>query len=321
MLAPIILFVYNRPEHTKKTVDALKKNEFASESVLYVFSDGAKEEATEEQKNKIREIRNYIHTITGFKELIIEEAPKNKGLANSVIYGVTKVINTHGKAIVVEDDIVTHPFFLRFMNECLDKYEDRRDIFMIGGYNMAFEFPWWYWKDIYVVHRSCSWGWATWKSCWDLADWSVSDYSIMCQDINLQNKFNRGGNDMFPMLTAQMNGKIDSWAIRWDYSLYKHDAVCIRPVRTLVTNNGLDGTGIHCKQTDDKTAKPYNKLTYEIKLYKRLKVYTSIEQAFKNTFYPAQPHPHPPFSYKIRRFLADIGIYNCCRYIKHLFLQ
>jgi len=319
MLVPIILFVYNRLEHTKKTVDALKKNEFASESVLYVFSDGAKEDATEEQKNKIREIRNYIHTITGFKELIIEEAPKNKGLANSVIYGVTKVINKHGKAIVVEDDIVTHPFFLRFMNECLDKYEDRKDIFMIGGYNMAFKFPWWYWKDIYVVHRSCSWGWATWKSRWDLADWSVSDYSIMCQDINLQNKFNRGGNDMFPMLKSQMNGKIDSWAIRWDYSLYKHDAVCIRPVRTLVTNNGMDGTGIHCKQTDDKTAKPYNKLTYEIKLYKRLKVYTSIEQAFKNTFYPAQPHP--PFSYKIRRFLADIGLYNCCRYIKHLFLQ
>jgi hypothetical protein len=318
-LSPIILFVYNRPKHTAETVEALKKNEFASESVLYVFSDGAKEDATEEQKNKIREIRNYIHTITGFKELIIEEAPKNKGLANSVIYGVTKVINKHGKAIVVEDDIVTHPFFLRFMNECLDKYEDRRDIFMIGGYNMAFKFPWWYRKDIYVVHRSCSWGWATWKSRWDLADWSVSDYSIMCQDINLQNKFNRGGNDMFPMLTAQMNGKIDSWAIRWDYSLYKHDAVCIRPVRTLVTNNGMDGTGIHCKQTDDKTAKPYNKLTYEIKLYKRLKVYTSIEQAFKNTFYPAQPHP--PFSYKIRRFLADIGLYNCCRYIKHLFLQ
>lgn len=319
MLAPIILFVYNRPEHTKKTVEALKRNELASESVLYVFSDGATEDATEEQKNNVHEIRKYIHTITGFKELIIEEAPKNKGLANSVIYGVTKVINKHGKAIVVEDDIVTHPFFIRFMNECLDKYEDRRYIFMIGGYNMAFEFPWWYWKDIYVVHRSCSWGWATWKSRWDLADWSVSDYSIMCQDINLQNKFNRGGNDMFPMLTAQMNGKIDSWAIRWDYSLYKHDAVCIRPVKTLVTNNGMDGTGIHCKQTDDKTAKPYNKLTYEIKLYKRLKVYTSIEQAFKNTFYPTQPLP--PFSYKIRRFLANIGLYNYCRYIKHLFLQ
>ena len=321
MLAPIILFVYNRPEHTKKTVDALKKNEFASESVLYVFSDGAKEDATEEQKNKIREIRNYIHTTTGFKELIIEEAPKNKGLANSVIYGVTKVINKHGKAIVVEDDIVTHPFFLRFMNECLYKYEDRSDIFMIGGYNMAFEFPWWYWKDIYVVHRSCSWGWATWKSRWDLADWSVSDYSIMCQDINLQNKFNRGGNDMFPMLTAQMNGKIDSWAIRWDYCLYKNNAVCLRPTKTLVHNYGMDGTGIHCGTGELNTAPEYKRRTYVIKLPLDIKVHKSIEKAFAKTFTQYLVHQHLPLSWWLRHWLDTMGLYTLFRKAKHLIIK
>ena len=316
-LSPIILFVYNRPKHTAETVEALKKNELASESVLYVFADGIKKDASEEQIEQIREVRNYIHTITGFKEIIIEEASTNKGLANSVIYGVTKVINKHGKAIVVEDDIVTHPFFLRFMNECLDKYEDRRDIFMIGGYNMAFEFPWWYWKDIYVVHRSCSWGWATWKSRWDLADWSVSDYSIMCQDINLQNKFNRGGNDMFPMLTAQMNGKIDSWAIRWDYSLYKHDAVCIRPVRTLVTNNGMDGSGVHCGPLrEDYTAPMYDNSTYRIKLPRKVKVYKTIESRFAATF--THQAPSLPMSWHIRHTLDKLGLYQFCRKTKHL---
>ncbi len=317
MLAPIILFVYNRPEHTKKTIEALKKNEFASKSVLYVFSDGAKENATEEQKKKIREIRNYIHTITGFKELIIEEAPKNKGLANSVIYGVTKVINKHGKSIVVEDDIVTHPFFLRFMNDCLVKYENRKDIYMIGGFNMQFNFPWWYMKDIYIVHRSCSWGWATWKDRWDNADWAVSDYSIMNEDTNLQNKFNRGGNDMFPMLTAQMQGKIDSWAIRWDYCLYKHDAVCIRPVKSLVSNCGFDGTGVHCgTQNSDSHAPLYNKAKYKIHLPLNIKVSSSIERRFKETYTP--PIPPQPFSYRLRRTLADIGLYQYCRKLKHL---
>lgn len=322
MLAPIILFVYNRPEHTKKTVDALKKNEFASESVLYVFSDGAKEDATEEQKNKIREIRNYIHTITGFKELIIEEAPKNKGLANSVIYGVTKVINKHGKAIVVEDDIVTHPFFLRFMNECLDNYKDRDDIFMIGGYNQRFNFPWWYRKDIYLAHRVCSWGWATWKSRWDKADWAVEEYSFMCKNPKKQTLFNRGGEDLFPMLTAQMDGKIDSWAIRWEYSLYKFNAVCIRPRFSFVVNCGFDGSGVHCgKVRDNYSADMYNRKKYCISLPINIRTHKAIEIVFRNTISPVENTQNFSFMYKVRRKLNELGLYKYCRILKHLFLD
>lgn len=322
MLAPIILFVYNRPEHTKKTIEALKKNELASESVLYVFSDGAKDDATEEQKNKILDIRNYIHTITGFKELTIEEAPKNKGLANSVIYGVTKVINTHGKAIVVEDDIVTHPFFLRFMNECLDKYEDREDIFMVGGYNQRFKFPWWYRKDIYLAHRVCSWGWATWKSRWDMADWSVEDFPLMCKNSKAQLIFNRGGDDLFPMLKSQMEGKIDSWAIRWEYSLYKFNAVCIRPRYTLVLNCGFDGSGVHCGKVRDKySADMYNRKKYCISLPINIRTHKAIEIVFRNTISPVETTQNFSFMYKVRRKLNELGLYKYCRILKHLFLD
>lgn len=321
MSAPIILFVYNRLEHTLKTIEALRKNELASESILYVFSDGPKEDATEEQKNKIVHVRNYIHTITGFKQIIIEEAPFNKGLANSVIYGVTKVINKHGKVIVIEDDIVTHPFFLRFMNDCLERYEDRKDIFMIGGYNMKFKFPWWYRRDVYAVHRSCSWGWGTWKERWEKADWNVSDYNLMLNNTLLQEKFNRGGKDMFPMLKAQMEGNIDSWAIRWDYCLYKNNATCIRPAYTLVKNCGLDGSGVHCGIEQDETAQTYDKQTYNIYLPKSVRVYDSIEKRFASTYTPSDKKQRLPLSWFLRHWLNEIGIYKHCRQIKHIILR
>lgn len=267
MLAPIILFVYNRKAHTIRTVDALLKNELAKDSILYVFCDGPKDNASEEQILKVREVQEYVKTIVGFKDIHIKINAYNNGLANSVIAGVTNVLDEYGKAIVVEDDIITHPYFLRYMNDCLDVFKDRQDIFMIGGYNYNFRMPNDYIDDVYVVHRSCTWGWATWKNRWDKADWSVGDYDLMCNDKGLQKKFNRGGEDMFPMLKSQMNGEIDSWGIRWDYCMYKHDGLCVHPVKGLCSNSGFDGSGIHCENTVNETSAPlYDKRNYEIKI-------------------------------------------------------
>lgn len=283
-LAPIILFVYNRPEHTRKTVEALKKNELASESVLYVFADGAKSGSTEEQLKKVKGVQDYVNAISGFKEIHVEKSEKNKGLANSVIAGVTRIVEQYGKIIVVEDDIVTHPFFLRYMNECLDVYKDRQDIFMIGGFSNNIKFPWWYKKDIYVLYRSCSWGWATWRDRWSLADWKVSDFQQMCHNKKLQEKFNRGGDDMFPMLQAQIEGKIDSWAIRWDYCMYKHNALCVRPVKTLCVNAGMDGSGVHCSTTERVLNAPlYPKnAPYRFNLVKNISISCIIAKRFKD---------------------------------------
>ena len=204
------------------------------------------------------------------------------------------------------------------MNECLDKYEDRKDIFMIGGYNQRFKFPWWYKKDIYVVHRSCSWGWATWKNRWNNADWEVEDYKNMCEDIKQQAKFNRGGKDMFPMLKAQMDGKIDSWAIRWDYTLYKNNAVCLRPIMTFVHNCGMDGSGVHCGVEKDTTSHEYNKPTYSIKLPRNIRVYKNIERAFAITFTPNIQQRHLPLTWWVRHWLDNVGLYTLCRKAKHL---
>ncbi len=253
MLAPIILFVYNRPEHTRKTVEALLKNEFASESELYIFADGPKNDAGDELIGRIRDVRTYIRGIIGFKELNIIEQNHNVGLDTSIINGVTQVLQKHGRCIIVEDDIVTHPWFLRYMNECLEKYKQDERIYMIGGHNVRMKIPWWYRKDVFLVHRGCSWGWATWKDRWETIDWTMQGYDNFLKDEKQQKLFCRGGDDMLPMLIEQMQNEVPAWDIRFCYTLMKKDSYVLLPVKSLVLNYGFDGSGEHCGILDPKT--------------------------------------------------------------------
>lgn len=309
-LSPIILFVYNRLDHTRQTVEALQKNELAAESTLYIFADGAKENATNEQRQKVQSVRDYIHTITGFKEIIINEAPRNKGLANSIISGVTAVVNEHGKAIVLEDDLVTHVYFLRYMNEALDFYEDDHRIFSIGATSYNIGFPKDYKHDVYIAHRSESCGWGTWSNRWNLADWEVKDFNTFITSPRQIKKFNRGGNDMTPMLQSQLNGKIDSWAIRWDYCMYKYDAYCLRPTMMLIQNIGFDGSGIHSGDTlpPNYYTAFYNSQEYDIRLVKGIKPNATIERNFKKF---QSPELNITYFTQIKRFIKRV-----CRLVK-----
>lgn len=279
-LAPIILFVYNRPEHTRRTIEALKANELAEESDIYIFVDGPKDNAFEDQREKIQQVRDYVHGINGFKQVYIQIAEKNIGCADSIIRGVTQVINKCGRAIIVEDDILTNKFFLRYMNEALNRYEKDRRIFSIGGYQCNMKIPWWYKKDVYIVHRHCSWGWATWKDRWDCADWEIRDYQALLRSHKLIKQFTRGGGDMLPMLIDQMEGKIDAWDIRWDYTLCKHNAYCIYPSYSLTNNCGWDGTGVHCIGGSEPIGKQYMSNRYKIHLPKRIRSSIKIQKEF-----------------------------------------
>ena len=198
MCAPIILFVYNRPWHTQQTVEALQNCELAAASDLYIFADGPKANATEEKRNKISEVRKYIHTIDGFHSVTIKESETNKGLANSIISGVTKVIERYDKVIVIEDDIVAHPFLLRFMNEALDFYHDDKKIYSIGGFNYDFPFSPQYTKDIYIVHRAESWGWGTWADRWKNVDWDINDAQSFFNSKREQKRDDPGTHKSFP---------------------------------------------------------------------------------------------------------------------------
>ena len=160
MVAPIILFTYRRAAHTRRCVESIKISPLAAESILYIFSDAAKG-ATDVAD--VQEVRDYIKTITGFKNVLVEEAPENRGLANSVIYGVGKVLEEHGRAIVLEDDLVLSPYFLSYMNEALEMYKDEEDVININSHILTSPMTF---SDNFLISFANSWGWATWKRGW-----------------------------------------------------------------------------------------------------------------------------------------------------------
>lgn len=245
-LAPIVLFTFNRLDHTKKTIEALKQNILAKESELFIFSDGAR---NSDEEIKVELLRNYLKTIDGFKNVNIVEAQSNNGLAKSVIGGVTDIINKYNKVIVLEDDLITSKYFLAYMNECLEKFENRGDIWSISGYGPKIDIHNEYKDDIYLTRRASSWGWATWKDRWQLVEWEINDYYIFKKDKNMIREFNSSGKDLAPMLDDQIYGRIDSWAIRWVYSQFKNGMYTVYPVRSLVRNIGNDLSGTHTTNT------------------------------------------------------------------------
>lgn len=252
-LAPIVFFVYNRPKHTETVLNALKKNTLAKDSLLYVFSDAAKKEKDFENVNKVREI---VNKIDGFKKVFVTEAKTNIGCADSIISGIAKVINEHGKAIIIEDDILTAPNFLEFMNEALEKYENDKRIFSISGYNVPMQIPGNWETPVFLTYRYSSWGWATWIDRWSEADWDVLGWQEIFTDKTKNKLFRRGGDDLPYILRAQMNGTIDAWDIRWYYSHYAKNRFTVFPAYSFIENIGFDGSGIHCGKAGKAPNKP-----------------------------------------------------------------
>jgi hypothetical protein len=245
-LSPICLFVYNRIIELENTIDALKKNYLATESVLFIFSDGAKNETDLEKVNKVR---NYIHSVSGFKTIQIIESSHHQGLADSIITGVSNIINQYNKVIVLEDDLVTSSNFLDFMNQGLDFYVDDQNIFNINGYSLDLKSLKVYPKDFYLAYRASSWGWGTWKDRWNGIDWKAKDYSTFMWNPMKHLKFMRGGSDMSYMLWKQMNGKIDSWAIRWCFHQFKNNQLSVVSSQSKVINIGINDNATNTKKT------------------------------------------------------------------------
>lgn len=250
MVAPVAIFVYNRVDHTKQTLEALMKNNLATETDVYVFCDNYKNENSRKAVELTREYINSLKNNNPFKSFNVEYAEKNKGLANSIIYGVTKVIDKYNKIIVLEDDLVSSENFLSYMNQTLNFYNNDMRIWSISGYTFNIDIPKEYNESVYLSYRGSSWGWATWKNRWDKVDWSVKDYNEFKNNYNKRRAFNRGGRDMSVMLDAQMLKKCDSWAIRWCYSQHRENMYTIYPVKSYINNIGVDGSGTHRVSSD-----------------------------------------------------------------------
>ncbi len=248
-LAPICLFVYSRLQETKQTVESLQNNILASESELYIFSDGEKDERT---RYDVQTVRKYIRTISGFRKITIFESRMNKGLANSIISGVTQVIKEHGKVIVVEDDLILSANFLNYMNQALDFYKDKPRVLNVSGYSFNLKYPDDYKYDVAFSYRFSSWGWATWLDKWEKVDWEMKDYSSYRWNLFKLVRFMKGGSDLVRMLRRQMHGEIDSWAIRFDYHHFKYNLLDVFPVKSKVFYNGFGSGATHTIKACDR---------------------------------------------------------------------
>ncbi|UFS69726.1 glycosyltransferase [Geomonas sp. RF6] len=239
--APIVLFVYNRPWHTRQTVEALARNPLAPESDLLVYSDAARTAAAAEA---VGEVRAYLKTIRGFRSVQVTEREENLGVARSVIAGVSDAIGKFGEAIVVEDDLVTSPHFLGYMNDALRLYRDVEEVVSIHGYlyPVAQTLP----ESFFLKGADC-WGWATWKRGWDLFEPDGRKLQAALAARKLERRFEFNGTYPYcRLLEDQIAGRNDSWAIRWYASALLHDRLTLYPGRSLVHNIGNDLSGTHC---------------------------------------------------------------------------
>ena len=244
---PICLFVYNRPRETAEVLASLAQCQLAEEHELFIFSDAAKNKSVVADVRKVREL---IHRTTGFRAVHVMEAERNKGLAKSIIEGVSAVIAEQGRVIVLEDDLILSADFLQYMNDALAAYADDKRIWSISGYSPAVPFPADYKDDIYLTPRASSWGWATWVDRWSVIDWEVQDYAQFARDRQQVIQFNLGGDDMSRLLALQQRGRINSWAIRWCYAQFLQHTFTIYPKRSKVLNQGFGANASHAGWND-----------------------------------------------------------------------
>ncbi|GAB4302134.1 MAG: glycosyltransferase [Desulfuromonadia bacterium] len=244
--APIVLFVFKRPDHLRRTIETLKNNVDASDHDLIIFSDAPRGEADREGVGRVRE---YIRAIEGFRSIRIVERQTNAGLARSIIEGVTAVLKEYDRVIVLEDDMETSPYFLKYMNEGLERYGDEERVISIHAYcyPVKGKLP----ETFFLKGADC-WGWGTWRRGWSLFE---SDGRRLLEELRQRSLLRRFDlNGAYPytrMLREQIAGKNDSWAIRWYASALVHDRLTLYPGRSLIRNIGTDASGSHCHATEE----------------------------------------------------------------------
>lgn len=240
---PVVLLAYNRPDALQRTLDALAANALAGETDLYIRVDGPRSDA---DAAKVDAVRTIAQQARGFRRVEVVCADKNRGLAASVIAGVEQVLDRSEAVIVLEDDLVAGEGFLAYMNQALAKFRNRPEVFSVCGYTNRVTPPEGYAYDAYFCPRSSSWGWGTWRDRWQSVDWNPTRASLRKN----AGAFNRwGGSDCAKMLRDWMDGKRQTWAIRFCYSQFLQGKVSLFPLRSLIDpSGGFDGGGTNCRK-------------------------------------------------------------------------
>ena len=245
LFSPVVLFVYNRLWHVRETLTYLQSNQLADQTDLIVYSDGPK---NREDEKKISSVREYIRSVKGFKSVKITEHTNNLGLSRSIIAGVTETVNTYGSVIVLEDDMVTSPYFLLYMNDALNYYKNEEKVISIHGYfyPVKTDLP----QTFFLKGADC-WGWGTWKRGWDLFNPDSKALLNEIRNRKSEKEFDINGTYAYTkMLSDNALGKNDSWAIRWYASAFLENRLTLYPGKSMVENIGTDSTGTHCDSTE-----------------------------------------------------------------------
>lgn len=306
-LAPIILFVYNRPLHTEKVLEALMLNELADQSTLYVYSDGPKNEASEKDLKNIKEVRTLIRKKKWCKEVFIVESIVNIGLAKNISTGVTEVVTKHGNIIVLEDDIVTSKGFLKYMNDALEYYENEEKVIHISGFMYPHDkkLP-----ETFFYNVPLCWGWATWERSWKYFESdSVKLWNLIQSKKNI-NGFDKFGSDyLSSQLAHNITGNLNTWFIKWHASVYLKNGYTLYPSVSLVDNIGFDNSGVHNGATElftnDVLAE--NISIKEIDLVENIEA-TGIISSFYNQFIFSPTFKNPEnisFKKKLKRKIKN----------------
>jgi hypothetical protein len=249
--APVVFFAYNRPRHTSEALRSLASNDLASKTDLIAYLDGPK---TEKDRLLVAEVKAVIEKTREFKSVTLIQRGKNIGLARNIIDGIGSVIQKHGRVIVVEDDLLVSPAFLRYMNDALVYYEEKTTVWHIAGFtedigrsNVDESF---FWRTMYC------WGWATWKDRWQHFEKNPSNL-VKRFDSRMIKRFNLdGANDFWSQVLANEKKILDTWAIFWYATIFQNDGLCLNPYVSYVRNVGFDGSGIHCENDSLRQAAP-----------------------------------------------------------------
>ena len=239
-LAPIALFVYNRPDHTRRTLSYLQKNRLAEDSRLYIFSDAPK---TAADRAKVEQVRQLAREITGFKSIRLVQRLENLGLANSIIAGVTQLVNEYGKVIVFEDDLISSPYTLQYFNESLARYANEEKVMQVGAYmfdhgNKAL-------PETFFYRVAFSWGWATWARAWKNFEPDVDKLMLQFDKQKISRFSIEGTMNFWKQVQDFKAGRNNSWAIRWYASIFLNGGLTLNPSHSLIHNIGHDGSGVH----------------------------------------------------------------------------
>ncbi len=273
-LAPILVFVYNRPQHTSRLIESLVNCELSEKSELFIFIDAPKKDYSAELLEKNKEVKELVRKINHFKKVTIFENKLNKGVDKSILDGVTQIINHHNKVIVLEDDLLVAKSFLKYFNWALDVYERNENIYSVNGFMFPINYPH---KNVQLLPLSSAWGWGTWKNRWEKFHFDEANRNLINNSPTLKTKFNLPGVDYASMLISNK----ECWDINWYFHVFKNNGLNVFPSQSLIKNTGFDGSGVHCP--DEELIQTFNHNT-EVHLTKRTETDISFQKVYYDYF-------------------------------------